>query len=235
MNDADFQLIMAYSDGEAGPEGTARAEALLADSAEARAALARLRALDDRIKTSLDGVLNEPVPPRLTRAATAKSPARGRLFRFPGRLRVAPSHWAMAASVVVALGVVLFWATSPEPEAEAMQRFVYQTLEQTPSGERRTDADRGWQVMPLASYETADGRWCREYAGRVGADTLSGLACRVNGEEWQTLVSETHAVPEGYRPAAGPTDTVAAVLAGLQAGEPLTEPEEAARLRRAEQ
>lgn len=235
MNDADFQLIMAYADGETGPEDTVRAEALLADSADARAALANLRAVDDQIKTSLGGVLSEPVPPRLTRAATAKSPARGRLLRFSGRVRVAPSHWAMAASVVVALGVVLFWATSPEPEAEAMQRFVYQTLEQTPSGERRTDADRGWQVMPLASYETADGRWCREYAGRVGADTLSGLACRVNGEEWQTLVSETHAVPEGYRPAAGPTDTVAAVLAGLQAGEPLTEPEEAARLRRAEQ
>ncbi|UZJ44319.1 hypothetical protein OOT55_16900 [Marinimicrobium sp. C6131] len=232
MNDADFQLIMAYSDGETGPEDTARAQALLADSAEARAALANMRTMDDRLRASLDEVLHEPVPERLTRAATVKAPVRGRLLRFPGRLGVAPSHWAMAASVVVVLSAVLFWATSPEPDAEAMQRFVYQTLEQTPSGERRTDADRGWQVMPLASYETADGRLCREYAGRMGTDTLSGLACRADNDQWQTLVSETHAVPEGYRPAAGPTDTMAAVLAGLQAGEPLTEAEEAARLRR---
>lgn len=235
MNDADFQLIMAYSDGETGPEDTARAEALLADSDEARAALARLHALDDRIKTSLDGVLNEAVPERLTRAATAEVPARGRLLRFPVSRRVAPSHWAMAASLVLALGAVLFWTGTPEPDAEAMQRFVYQTLEQTPSGERRTDSDRGWQVMPLASYETADGRLCREYAGRVGTDTLSGLACRTDSDEWQTLVSEAQGTPEGYRPASGPTDTVAAVLAGLQAGEPLTEREEAARLRRAGQ
>lgn len=232
MNDADFELIMAYADGETGPEETARAEALLAREAEAREALARLRAVDEQIKTSLVGVLDEPVPERLTRATMEEAPARGNLLRFPKNRPMAPTQWALAASVLLALGAVLFWAGTPNPEREAMQAFVYQTLEQTPSGERRTDPERGWQVMPLASYETADGRLCREYAGRTGNDTLSGLACRTGRNEWQTLVSETQAPAEGYQPASGSAGAVAAMLEGLQAEEPLSAEEEAARLRR---
>lgn len=232
MNDTDFELIMAYADGETGPEDTARAEALLASNEQARAALAQLRAVDERLKTSLGGVLDEPVPERLTRAALAEDSARSSLLRFPKRRRVAPTQWALAASVVLALGAALFWAGTPNPETEAMQSFVYQTLEQTPSGDRRTDPERGWQVMPMASYETADGRLCREYAGRTGKNTLSGLACRTQDNQWQTLVSETQAPADGYQPASATAGAVAAVLEGLQAGEPLTTEEEAARLRR---
>lgn len=233
MNDADFELIMAYADGETGPEETVRAEALLAQEAEAREALARLRTVDDQIKTSLDGVFNEPVPERLTRAAKAEAPTRSNLLRFPNSRRVVPTQWALAASVVLALGAALFWVATPDSELEGMQTFVYQTLEQTPSGERRTDPERGWQVMPLASYETADGRLCREYAGRTESDTLSGLACRTGRNEWQTLVSETQAPAEGYQPASGKAGAVAAMLEGLQVDEPLSAEEEAARLRRA--
>lgn len=231
MNDAEFELIMAYADGETGPEDTARADALLAGSAEARTTLAKLRAADGGLKASLDGMQDEPVPERLIRAATAQAPERGRLLRFPQKRRIGPSHWAMAASLVLALGVVMFWAGTPEPDSDAMRTFVYETLEQTPSGERRADAERGWQVMPLSSYETADGRLCREYAGRTGDDTLSGLACRSDTREWETLVSETWAPAPGFQPASGPEGAVTAALEKLQAGEPLSAQEEAARLR----
>lgn len=230
MNDADFELIMAYADGETGPEETARAEALLAEKSEARTALARLRTVDDNVKASLRGVLDEPIPERLIRAVMADTPAWGRLLRFPLGRRIAPPHWALAASLVLALGTV-FWLETPGSDREVMQTFVYQTLEQTPSGERRTDLDRDWQVMPLASYQTADGRLCREYAARTGKDTLSGLACRTADHEWKTLVTETQAVATGYQPASGPAGTVAAALASLQAGQPLTAEEEATRLR----
>ncbi|WP_111642512.1 anti-sigma factor [Marinimicrobium alkaliphilum] len=231
MNDADFELIMAYADGETGPEDTARAEALLAEKPDARTVLARLRAVDGSVKTSLDGVLDEPVPERLIQAASEGAPAKGRLLRFPEKWRLAPSHWAMAASLVLALGAVFFWTATPSPDSNTMRTFVYQSLEQTPSGERRTDPDRGWQVMPLASYETADGRLCREYAGRTGDDTLSGLACRTDTNEWEILVSETRAPATGFQPASGPERAVAEALEQLQAGEALTAQEEAARLR----
>ncbi len=230
MNDAEFELIMAYADGETGPEDTARADALVADNAEARLVLARLRASDKKFRTGLDSVLDEPVPERLIRAATAQAPERGRLLRFPQKRRIGPSHWAMAASLVLALGVVMFWAGTPEPGTDTMRAFVYQTLEQTPSGERRADPERGWQVMPLASYETADGRLCREYAGRVGEDTLSGLACRTGDGQWQTLVSEAQAAAAHFQPASGPAGAVSAELESLQVGEPLTAQEEAVRL-----
>lgn len=230
MNDADFELIMAYADGETGPDETARAEALLAEKPEARTVLARLRAVDGSVKASLDGVLDEPVPERLIQAASEGGSATGRLLRFPDRWRVAPSHWALAASVVVALGAVFFWTGTSDPDSNTLRTFVYQALEQTPSGERRTDPDRGWQVMPLASYETADGRLCREYAGRTGDDTLSGLACRTDTREWESLVSETRAPATGFQPASGPEGAVAAALEQLQAGEALTAQEEADRL-----
>lgn len=233
MNDSDFELIMAYADGETGPEDTARAEALLAEHSEARAALARLRAVDSQVKASLESVLAEPVPERLTRAATAKASAGGRVLRFPMKQR--PSHWALAASLVLALGAVFFWRGAAGPDTDAMRDFVFQTLEQTPSGERRTHVEKGWQVMPLASYQTADGRFCREYAGRTGNDTLSGLACRSTSGEWQTLLSETQGPAEGYRPASGPSPATQAVLEGMAAGEPLGAEEEAALLNRAPQ
>lgn len=231
MNDADFELIMAYADGETGPEDTARAEALLAEQPEARAALTRLRAVDSQVKAGLASVLEEPVPERLTRAATQTTPSPGRVLRFPTSL--APSHWALAASLVLALGAVFFWMGSPESNAGAMQRFVYQTLERTPSGERRAHPDKGWQVMPLATYRTNDGRLCREYAGRTGSDTLAGLACRSGEGQWQTLVSQTQVPAEGYQPASGPSAQMQAVLRGLEAGEPLSAEEEAAVLNRA--
>lgn len=230
MNDADFELIMAYADGEAGPEETARAEALLAEQPQAREALARLRAVDGQVKASLDSVLEAPVPERLNRAARAQTPTRGRVLRFP--TNPAPSHWAMAASLVLALGAVFLWTAGSGPNTEAMQTFVYQTLEQTPSGEGRKHSDNGWQVMPLASYRTADGRLCREYAGRTGDDTLSGLACRSTEGQWQTLVSRTQPPAEGYQPASGPSQKVEAVLRGLEAGDPLSAEEEAALLSR---
>lgn len=231
MNDADFELIMAYADGEAAPGDAARAEALLAENPEARTLLARLRAVDQKVSAGLSTVLEELVPERLIRAAASAAPSRGRLLRFPQSRRVAPSHWAMAASLVLALGTVLFWAGAPEPDADSMKSFVHRVLEQAPSGESRVDSDRGWQVMPLASYETADGRWCRQYAGRMGDDTLSGLACRTADNEWETLVSEVRVPAQGFQPASGPEEAVAAALKDLQTGEPLTAQEEAVWLR----
>ncbi|WP_347330366.1 hypothetical protein [Marinimicrobium locisalis] len=231
MNDADFELIMVYADGEAGPEETARAEALLAAQPQAREALARLRAVDGQVKASLNAVLDEPVPQRLSRAASSPKRSGGsRVLRFP--MNSAPSHWAMAASLVLALGAVFLWTAGSGPNTEAMQTFVYQTLEQTPSGEGRKHPNKGWQVMPLASYQTADGRLCREYAGRTGDDTLSGLACRSTDGQWQTLVSRTQPPVQGYQPASGPSQKVEAVLQGLEAGEPLSAEEEAALLAR---
>ncbi|WP_027328500.1 hypothetical protein [Marinimicrobium agarilyticum] len=231
MNDADFELIMAYADGETGPEDTARAEALLAEQPEARATLKRLRAVDSQVKASLASVLDEPVPERLTRAASDEKPAGARVLRFPMKQR--PSHWALAASLVLALGAVFFWRGAPGPNAEAMRTFVFQTLEQTPSGERRTHPKQDWQVMPLASYQTPDGRFCREYAGRTDSDTLAGLACRSTDGQWQTLVSEAQTPVEGYQPASGPFPQAAVVLQELNAGEPLSAEEEAALLNRA--
>lgn len=231
MNDADFELIMAHADGETGAEESARAEALLAAKPEARSALELLRKVDNTVKASLGGVLEEPVPERLMRAARADAPAGARLIRFPKIKRLAPTHWGIAASLVLAMAVVTFWATTPEPGADAMRTFVYETLELTPSGERRTHPDYGWLVMPLASYETADGRLCREYAGRKGNDTLSGLACLTGTNEWEVLVSENQVFATGYQPASGTGGSVAVALEKLQAGAPLTPQEEAARLR----
>lgn len=230
MKDADFELIMAYADGETGPEDTARAEALLAGQPQARAALARLRAADQQIKTSLDAVLDEPVPERLTRATIEPKPSRGRVLRFP--MSLTSSRWALAASLVLALGAAFFWLGTPEFSTRAMQTFVHQTLEQTPSGERRIHSGKNWQLMPLASYDTADGRLCREYAGRTESYTLSGLACRSTGGDWQILVSQSQKPTEAYLPASGPTADIADLLQELEAGEPLSPEEEAARLKR---
>jgi hypothetical protein len=231
MKDTDFELIMAYADGETSPEETARAEALLAEQPQAKAVLARLRAVDHQIKTSLDTILDEPVPQRLIHASATDAPAPRvlGLLRFPKTRPLAPTQWALAASLVLALGFVLSRGTS-EPGAQTLQQFVDQTLDQTPSEQLRTDSKHGWQIMPLASYNTADNRLCRHYAGRIDGNTLSGLACRTDNSEWQTLVSEIQVITDGFQPASGPDGAVAEALKDLQTSEPLTAEQEAVRL-----
>jgi len=61
--------LMAYLDGEAGPEQERAVEAALAASPQLRARLAELEARDRTVRTAFDSLLERPVPDHLVSAA----------------------------------------------------------------------------------------------------------------------------------------------------------------------
>ena len=94
--------LHAWCDARLPPERAAEVEAYLAARPEEAARIAAYERQRIEIKALFDPILAEPVPPRLTQAATP------RMVRWQGRL-------ALAASLV--LGVALGWSVKPVPDA----------------------------------------------------------------------------------------------------------------------
>ncbi|WP_374333869.1 anti-sigma factor [Aestuariivirga sp.] len=106
----DEWALHAYADGELSPEQRAEVEALMARDPEAARKVADWKRQRELLKTAFDGVLDEPVPARMS--ATLRRPA--------GPPRVSP--WlAMAAAVLLLLcgGLAGWFLKGEQPAAMA--------------------------------------------------------------------------------------------------------------------
>ncbi|MFA5938316.1 MAG: hypothetical protein WC809_03080 [Sinimarinibacterium sp.] len=200
MRPSDEQL-MAYADGEL-PAAEAAAIAALAESDPAVArrihAFAATRALLQQSFAQAE------IPQRtlqFLREGAASAPrARRRLPRW--------LPMALAASFVAGIAIVLLMDTlrggagfAPTAAPAALQA----ALEGTASGvpvERVIDG-RSVELLPLATLQTADGRYCREYSltplDPGGAAAERALACRDAGGAWQrqSAPAAAHAAEQG--------------------------------------
>ena len=206
--------LMAYADGVLSADDAVRvAEAVEADPAlqaelsayvDSRAALAG----------AFDDILDEPVPAHLEALVMGSAPA-DNATAFPKREVRNPWPFALAASVVLALGVVLgIGLTTNDRDSVfatglvASNHSLGRALETTASGELITVGDGSFRA--IHSFATGDGSLCREY--QVG-DTdrgATGVACRT-AEGWQVEVQVASVAsdqPSVYRPASG-IDTAA--------------------------
>lgn len=236
--------LVAYADGElAEPERRAIAEAAQRDAALARRIAAFVdtrRALQD----AFGGALREPVPARLLDLLAAPAEARdaGRVVPLPRRPRSAPRWMPMALAASLALAVGLYAGLSLRPgvpggviEGLPAADTLALALETRASGVPLAGESLGvrYEVVPLASLQTAAGAYCREFESRSGATRLRGLACRESGSRWapQALarLDDTIAPADpGYAPAsAGAPDLTASIGAARR----LTPAEEERALR----
>jgi len=208
------ERLIAYVDGELPPAERARLEAEIAADPGLAARLARHRALADGVSAAYATVLEEPIPPRLTAAASA---ANDRAVRaHPARF----APWAAAAAALV-VGVVAGRVVGPTSAT-----LVAQDGSLTAQGrlDRALDlqlaADPGPVKIGL-TFRTADGRVCRTFES--GPDRLAGLACRAGGRWTARTVTAWSPEPQGaYRQAASETPPeLLAAVDSLIAGEPL--------------
>lgn len=80
-------------------------------------------------------------------------------------------------------------------DREHAQRAAYHALEWTPSGTasrwRNPDSGRSGSIVPTRTYESAGGRYCREYTQTITVDGWSerayGTACRQPDGSWQIV------------------------------------------------
>ncbi len=225
----DDAQIHAHVDGELDAVLSAQLEAQCRADEVLAARVATQRRLRALLGAQFDPVLAEPVPERLQQALQAQ-PATVTPIGAARPVRAAPhpAWWgALAASLV--LGLMLGWQMpdrSALPMASGTNGPVATgALSAALSGQLSTDAGASGIAVAL-SFRASDGRYCRSFSLRAGAD---GLACRT-ADQWRIEVMG-RAQPAGgadsYRQAASSlSPAVLAAISALQAGDTLSSDEE---------
>mgnify|MGYP005844977967 FL=1 len=245
MNDQDFERVMAYFDQELEPGQQAEVEKLLAEDVEARSFLAQLRESDDFIAGGLDSVLHEPVPQRLIDAARGRSSAANepmgeiaglapkyddsKVVEFPKKPLFSRWAWATAASITLLVAASAFIMSPGGSPTGALATALSKGLEQTLSGQVYEQVDGAIQVMPVATFRTAEAGVCRQFAAQIDDQQTVGLACRSGDGQWQIRSQQTLVGGETgktYAPASGTIGSVGEKLRELESGQPLSADEE---------
>jgi negative regulator of sigma E activity len=242
MKTHDIEQLMAYADGELDAQTAKQVELELQDDPEGRSIVERFRQTRSQLAPGLDSLLDEPVPQRLIDAirqhpgppVTAAQPAP----ILPPARTASNDRWywpslATAASVALVVGLVGGqWLGSG---ASSGTDVLAQALQTVPSGQVfRTGTT---QVMPLASFRSADGFVCREFEQAASGRAAHGIAC-LDGSQWVTRLLLDHgpadalgAAPPVYATASGEADAMSAMVEALKLGQAFTPQEEEQALR----
>jgi len=216
MNWTDDEL-MAYADGELVGERRAALAEALRSNADLRGRVTAVQTQRRRLAAAFGGVLEEPVPDRLTDLLSAPAAAAAPLKVVdlaPGRARrdarrAGPS-WAqwggMAASV--ALGVVLGVQVVPRSGdalvSEVGGQLVASGRLAHALGSQLAGEATGGVAVQL-SFIDKDGQYCRTFS----AERIAGLACH-NASRWtvQTTAPAERAASSSMRQAGSPLPRV---------------------------
>jgi len=211
MTRIDDDLLMAYADGELPPEEVSRIEALLARDPGARERVRLYRESAALARAAFAPTLEEPVPAALEERVREMAREDGRVMPFPAARRRGLRRLALplAASLALLIGFVAGSRMQPESESTLLAR----ALESTPSG-----VIGPGEVLPLATLESADGRWCRQFERPRNGRVAQGVACREPDGRWRVvaLLEQETGGDGGYRPAGGPADPLAPFLEALR-------------------
>lgn len=187
MNDAQWQLLDAYHDGELGTDAAMEARRLIEGNPEAGRYLAALARLDHTLHRAFDPIMQQPTPVVLQ--MQARPPRRHHLW-IP---------MALAASLALVAVLVVRQVTVDrqfQDQLARMQQQIaqlrHQTLENVPSGTKASwvapAGNARVDVTPVQTYRTPDNRYCREYEERVedaqGVEIRRGIACRAGKALW---------------------------------------------------
>jgi hypothetical protein len=210
MTTEQAERLMAYHDGELNAEDEAEVRELIERDAEAQQFLEALRQADRLAAAELGPMLDVPVPQQLTDTVRGTSGRGGQVVTLPTRQR-ANWSWAVAAglTLMVALGTRQLLMGPGGDGPTSYDRLVQNALESTPSGEIAVSADGEWQLTPVSSVLTAEGRYCRDYAAEGPAGQLVGLACRSPAGRWQRAIEQRDQAEQSgnaFLPAEGETD-----------------------------
>lgn len=221
MADYDDTEAMAYADGELPPSRTAQIARAAEADATLRARIETFAASRRVLREQFASMLTEPVPEHLLRLIE-RSPATsgGNILNVPSRAaawprrRVGITRWLLAASLVAAVGLGLSLRPGVRlaGAGETEVALAAAALERNPSGSPMTVVAAGGlvEVLPLASFRTDDGRYCRDFelsAIAPGAKSRRMLACRDADGSWvpgNPITAAPSPAPGEYVAASGP-------------------------------
>ena len=199
------ELLVSYVDGELETAEMRRIERLIEADPGLRETVRQLRESTASLRGAYQATLSDPIPARIY-----ESIDRSLSFAAAGGGR--PSLWqtAMAAAAAVVLALPLgYWLADmswerrleqqtalQSADREARLAALHSSLEAQISGEtsewRNPDSGALGQVMPVRTFKSASGQWCREYETRTERAGLveieRGIACRGGEGQWHRRV-----------------------------------------------
>lgn len=214
------EQLAARADGELDATTAQALDAALATDPQLARRYARFTATRRLLRDSFSGVADEPVPERLLRALAVPAAAPRRRPRW--------QPLALAASLVIAVAAGFVALQAPRgpaiPGLPPDTGALAYVLEHTPSGEpaKLYVAGARYELLPLSTLKTADGRWCREFESAGDDGSVRAVGCRGSGH-WQVqLPSAAPGAPQDvdeYRTAGAPGDEAFAGARRLGASE----------------
>jgi hypothetical protein len=240
MNDlkhTDDELLSSLLDGVLPPGEAAQLEHRLEREPELLARFEALQRANTAVRDAYAVVLDEPLPQKLIDLLATESTAENVVPFAARQPRGRPSFvspTALAASIALAIGVGLGIAFAPgrqaldaidlaaEGGAVAPGTALFEMLEGVPSAESR-ELSAGVTAIPVLTFGTADGGYCREVDVTSTAGTTQLLACRRDGA-WRLAHTSYvgNSTSDGvFRPASGPSPAIDAAIDELIDGAPL--------------
>lgn len=231
----DDETLVAFVDGELGPDAAAQ----VAAAADGDPALAARIAMFRRTRAALaahrvPGPVPDALAERIRATVAAAQPAVAR--RWASWPTALAASLALAVGLGAGLGTGLHLGGPGAPDGgfgvvAVSGADVAAALAELASGERRSLPDGG-EVALVASFLGPDGTLCREFeVTDVAGDTLVSVACHGTSAWDVRFALAAPADTGGYAPASS-IETLEVWLETTGMGEPLTGPDEADLLRR---
>jgi hypothetical protein len=236
------ETLMAYADGMLPDDEMTEVERIIANDPIAAAKVEKFRLSTVLVKNLGTSIGKMEVSPELRRrveAMGAQPEARkDNIVSFP--VRAANSNqkqfrtW-QAIAAAVALFSVGIWSGSQFAGQNNAQFVAVGTtlpgdilnvLAKLPSGEAQTAASG--KVQLIASFNLADGSFCREFELTPGSGSISTLAiaCKTADQAFTTRMAlSKNSQTTGYSPASA-NETIDAFLTSIGAGSPMSAQEE---------
>jgi hypothetical protein len=254
MNNRDFddETLMAFADGELDAEASARIEAAIETDDTLAERVAIFMESRARAAAALKSLAEEPVPDALMRSvrqmvddareqtalASKRSPAGDdNVISLQSRSRPAPSRWMMplaASLAIVVAGAGGYFAGrggAPSSGGVTTAQFddpaIGRGLDTMRSGEEVRTASGTMRLV--STFRDEAGALCREFE-LSDTSAIVSVACRAD-ERWNLRLAVAAPISGADYTPAGAAETVDAYLATIQAGAPLSAPEEAEALK----
>lgn len=194
------EKLSAYIDGELAADEIAAIDHALKSDAALAARVDHMRRPDRLIAAAYSEIDKEPMPDAVMDLLQngpdqSKSKMNGKVIQFPlQRFIQSPQQWAtpLAASLALAIGVGLGLQLSGNNSASQNDELpfasiidasspIHQTLETILSGETMTAGDS--LIIPVLTFKSKDGDYCREFSITSGAIANRAVACR-HYDQW---------------------------------------------------
>ena len=244
MNLSD-ETLMAYVDGEADAAQCAAIEQALLQDPQLAERIARERRLRRRLAEAFGGVIDEPVPARLTERAQS-APAGAQVLagapRWFGAARRRTQQWswpefgALAASLLLGILISRPWLDGQDTAGAQLatidgEVFAQGELAANLSASAGGSIDAQSRISVGLSYLAKSGNYCRTF-GLPGSNPTAGIACR-EGTQWRVrallpTTREPAAQEPRYRQAASALPPAALEIVAAESVAALDAEEEAA-------